>query len=120
MGGWTRIGFVLSIVWALAGGLWGNNLALDDAARHTSAQLDVCVSKNKALFHSRGDDSEPYDKIWKPCWAEFDRNFMANADGHWWAAVIVGLVPIPIAWLIVYALVSIWRWIRRGFDNAAA
>jgi len=115
MSGWVRIGIVLSVVWALVGGFLGNNAVLNEAEKLTSAQLDVCVSKNKRQLHSKGDDSEPYDKIWTPCWAEHTKNFMTNVEGHWWAAVIVGLAPIPMTWLIVYMLVGLYRWTRRGF-----
>ena len=120
MGGWTRIGIVLSVIWAVGGGLWAHQLAADDVMRRTGLQLDACVSKNKALLHSKGDDSEPYDRIWTPCWAEHSKNYVANIEGFWWFVGIMGLVPIPVAWLIVYGLVGIWRWIRSGFSNAAA
>jgi hypothetical protein len=32
-------------------------------------------------------------------------------------ACLVGLVPIPIAWLLAYALVYLVRWIRAGFRS---
>jgi hypothetical protein len=32
------------------------------------------------------------------------------------AVAMVGLGPIPVAWLLVYALVGIVRWIKRGFQ----
>jgi len=118
MGGWVRIGIVLSVVWALVGGFWGNKMALDEASKLTSMQLDVCVSQNKRLLHSKGDDSEPYDKIWTPCWAEHTKNFMSNVEGRWLATAFVGLAPIPLAWLIIYMFVGIYRWIRRGFARA--
>ncbi len=31
--------------------------------------------------------------------------------------VVMALLPIPFAWLIVYLIVKVWRWIRVGFDG---
>jgi hypothetical protein len=33
LNGWQRIGIVLSVIWAIGGGLWGNAIAI----RHGSA-----------------------------------------------------------------------------------
>jgi hypothetical protein len=97
-------------------------MILDGVQSRTSLQVDACVSRNKALLHSRGDNSEPYDKIWTPCWAELGKNYVANLEAvqpYWWNAAIFGLAPIPIVWLIIYGIVGIGRWIRRGFSSAA-
>ncbi len=119
MGGWVRIGIVLSVIWALVGGFWGNDMAINDASKLSSLQLDNCVADNRARLHLKPGESESYDQVWNPCWAKLGENFLHNAEGHWWAAAIVGLVPIPVAWLIIYGCVGIFRWIRRGFRNAS-
>jgi hypothetical protein len=36
-----------------------------------------------------------------------------------WNVAIVALAPIPIAWLLVWGLVALVRWIRRGFQPSA-
>jgi hypothetical protein len=41
------------------------------------------------------------------------------AQGHWWGVAFVGLAPIPAAWIIIYMLATLYRWIRRGFVEAA-
>ena len=115
MGGWVRIGIVLSVIWAVVGGFLGSKAVLNDASMLTSAQLDSCVAASKARLRAQGDTSEPYEKIWTPCWGEYEKNFMRNAEGSWWAAAFVGLAPIPLAWLIVYMFIGLYRWIRRGF-----
>jgi hypothetical protein len=33
MGGWVRIGIVLSVIWILVGGFLGNNVAINDASK---------------------------------------------------------------------------------------
>lgn len=117
LNGWQRIGIILSVIWAIGGGIWGNTMALDEAGKLTSLQLDSCVATNRARLRLKPGESEPYDKVWTPCWELHAKNFMHHADGHWYAAAGVGLVPIPIAWLIVYGLVVLGRWIRRGFKT---
>jgi hypothetical protein len=66
LNGWQRIGLVVSIVWVLAGGLWGNKIALDEAGRLTRVQLNACVAENKVRYGEYG----PYDQVWSPCWRQ--------------------------------------------------
>jgi hypothetical protein len=51
------------------------------------------------------------------CWQQYTPNFMQNADGHWWSALAVGLIPIPIGWLIGSMLIFTGRWIGGGFEK---
>ena len=118
LNGWQRLGIVASFVWFLAGGFWGNNMALNEASKLTSLQLDSCVASNRYRLHLKPDESGPYDQIWTPCWEQLGKNYLDNVKGHWWAALVVGLGPIPFAWLIAWALVAIYRWIKRGFDSS--
>ena len=115
MGGWIRIGIVLSVVWALVGGFWAHNSAGNEVQRRTGAQFDVCVAINKA----RLGDAAPYDQISKPCRDQFPNNYLHNIEGFWWGVAFVALVPIPVAWIIIYMLTALYRWIRRGFVEAA-
>lgn len=111
--GWQRIGIVASVLWFFVGGFIGNKAALDEAGRLTGIQLDLCVAKNKGRLGEYG----PYDQVWTPCWQQHTPDFMRNAEGHWWVALTVALIPIPIGWLLGWLLISIGRWIRSGFDN---
>jgi hypothetical protein len=88
LNGWQRIGIVLSVVWAIVGGLWGRKLMFQEWATclETYHDLDWC-----------------------------DTNYQWALDAEWPMAAIVGLVPIPIAWLLAYALIGLVHWIRRGF-----
>jgi len=107
MDGWVRIGIVLSVIWAFVGGFWGNKRAINDAATLTNAQVETCLSANQARPRPKNGE------IWTPCWEHFGKNYQHNVEGHWWFATMVGLLPIPIAWLSVYMLIGLRRWTRR-------
>ena len=111
--GWQRIGIVGSILWFFIGGFIGNREALNVAGRNTTAQLDLCVAKNKARLGEYG----PYEQVWTPCRQEYESNFTRNAEGHWWNALAVALIPIPIGWLLGWLLITTGRWIQFGFGQ---
>jgi hypothetical protein len=98
LNGWQRIGIVLSVVWAIVGGLWGMKQAVAPAWR----QFNACMSLPNV-------DVKVSEEI---------KNEDLAAIQPWSTAAIVGLVPIPIVWLIAYALVAIVRWIRAGFKTS--
>jgi hypothetical protein len=101
LNGWQRIGIVLSVVWAIGGGLWGNSVAIRDGSAPAIMRYESCISVPN--YDSDG------------CSQALDKDYAAGVAGHWYAAAAVGLVPIPIAWLLAYALIGLVRWIRRGF-----
>jgi hypothetical protein len=43
--------------------------------------------------------------------------FDKTRSDHWLVMPIYALAPLPFAWLIVYALIGLWRWITRGFNT---
>jgi hypothetical protein len=96
--GWARVGIVLSIVWAIMGSVWGLNT------------LFGRVYENYAICQTLISAS-PSD-----CRELFQAQ-LADARGRRLTAVaIVGLGPLPVAWVMVYGLVALVRWIRRGFQ----
>ena len=108
-----RLGVIASIIWFLAGGFWGNDIAINDAVHLTGMQLDNCVAEHKR----QSGENAPYSLIWEPCWKEFGGNYTRNVQGHWWAAIIVGLVPILLAWLIAWGIIATYRWVKIGFEH---
>jgi hypothetical protein len=97
LNGWKRIGLVLSVVWAVVGAFWGWKLALDPEYE----VLHACLNAATTL---EGSDY---------CWASHSKALSYTRP--WNSAAIVGLAPIPITWLLVWGLVAVVRWIRRGF-----
>ena len=94
LNGWQRVGIVLSVVWVIVGGTWGWRHANDQ----TDANFRVCI----AAIQTASD--------LQSC---RETRFRALATkGN--SAAFVALAPILVVWLLVYALVALVRWIRRG------
>ena len=100
LNGWQRIGIVLSVIWAIVGGLWGFY-----AVDHTAADYQTCLKSST---------------YWEACRQAFAYNYAASSNTRWYNAALLGLAPIPIGWLIGYALADIVSWIRAGFRGSAA
>ena len=111
LGGWARIGVVASVVWFFVGGFIGNKMAIDDAGDRTKLWFDQCVAINKGKLGEYG----PYEKVWTPCWNEHGSQFTKNAEGHWWAALALALIALPVAWLLGWLVVATISWISKGF-----
>jgi hypothetical protein len=99
LNGWQRIG----IIWTIGAPIYLDHAAQQEAAEAFSLSYRTCrdVSSNdpEQCFQraSRTHDSVP-------------RYHFASANG-----AFVALAPIPVGWLLAYALVALVRWIRAGF-----
>ena len=102
LNGWQRIGIVLSMLWAVLGGLWGSHVATQEALAIPLAHYKSCISQPDY------DDDE--------CSAAFDEEYAVGVRGHWVFAAMAALIPIPVVWLLVYILVWTVRWMRRGLQ----
>jgi len=99
LNGWQRIGIVLSMLWAVVGGLWGNHIAIKEGSAIPTAHYKWCISQPDY-------DDDEYS-------ATFDEEYAVGVRGHWAFAAMAGLVPIPVAWLLVYILVWTVRCLRH-------
>ena len=87
---------MLSVLWVVVGGFWGLKLVMDPIWK------DYLCSADIATTHEN-------------CSAYLSQR-LADADTYKWkVAALTGLAPIPIAWLLVYGLIGLVRWIRQGF-----
>jgi hypothetical protein len=91
---WQRVGIVASVLWAIVG------VFLAEHILHslTYGRLDTCI-------HTITDLST--------CVQNFNKDLANAEDWRWGMIVLVALAPIPIAWLVVYGLIGMVRWIRR-------
>ena len=97
LSGWQRVGVVLSVVWLLAGGYWGNSMGLH-RGDFAVTQFTVCMGNSGFPNNASG-----------VCLDQFDRDYAGAIKDHWREALIAGIVPIPVAWLLVYGSIGLVR-----------
>jgi hypothetical protein len=98
------------------------NTCISEAARHFNecdrlsnfSTPDLCGKKQAEATQICWDKWHATDRS---DLEEAGEIFMREAAYHWYGASFVSLVPILLAWLIVYAFIGLWRWIRRGFTT---
>jgi hypothetical protein len=112
---WQRVGILLSIVWALGAGLYNYKAHLTRAEDMSSRDYRNCVNAKEAA--SEFPELKNFDL--GECTAEAAQTYEYWSQWKWSGAVLFALAPIPIAWLIVYGLRIVMRWIRRGFISSA-
>lgn len=121
MKGWRRIGIVLSVIWFFGFGLFlWHELVESEVAPYVVA-LKAC-----SQIEYSGDTDDPDVRM-----KRFDRaeKCRSNAKLEWeerererWStslalAMVIGvdLVTIALGWLIAWGLLSVGRWVHRGF-----
>lgn len=105
IGGWTRVGIVLSALWALGGYFYANNVVTKRAADMAGYYYDSC-------YRNAGKRPNP---DYSNCSGEWDKGWKQTMESSTGEAAIIALAPIPFAWLFVWIVVAVWRWVRAGF-----
>jgi hypothetical protein len=100
LNGWQRSGIVASGVWAIVGGLWGNDYGIHQGDW-------VMVAYRLCLEHQTD---------WGSCDRTLQREWPAAISGHWLSAALAGLAPIPVGWFVAFLIVALLRWVRKGFN----
>lgn len=108
------MGLVGTICWIVGGGLWINSQVINGLGSPVADEYQRCVESRSV----QSDGTVPKDTDWGPCTARFKRDYGPAVADHWFNAAIFTLVPIPLAWLVVFFLVATWRWIRAGFKTS--
>jgi hypothetical protein len=90
---WQRTGIVLSVVWAIVGGTWG--------WRHAEDQITEDFKACVRALETRSDLQ-----------ACRETRFRALTVRRAYSPALVGLAPIPVAWLIAHAMVALVGRIR--------
>jgi hypothetical protein len=107
LNGWQRIGIIASVAWAVIGGWWGHAEHLENAWRSQSLTYSTC-SQDKARLQEP-DLGE--------CSQKGTAAFERARGGHWISAAVLGLLPIPLGWLVAYGFIGLVRWIEVGFNR---
>jgi hypothetical protein len=103
LNGWQRIGIVASVIWAIGAPIYMDIAAERDADERFHLVYGSCrdvPSNDPDQCFQRA--SRAYESV--------PRYHLISANG-----AFVALAPIPLGWLIAYALVYLVRWIRAGF-----
>jgi hypothetical protein len=107
LNGWHRLGIVASVLYAIGLHIY---IVYDRSAtyqRLVQNSISLCYSTGE--FQTKDCAAEAV-KYWK------DYNILPR----WQEELIVTVAPIVLAWLGVYLVVTIIRWIRRGFAGPPA
>jgi hypothetical protein len=105
LNGWQRIGIVASVIWAIGAPIYLDNEAQSDAEKRYSRVYGSCrdvPSNEPELCAQRAGAA----------YGSVPRYHFTSANG-----TFVALAPIPVGWLLTYALVYLIRWIRAGFKQ---
>jgi hypothetical protein len=135
LNGWQRIGIVLSVVWAVGASIYVRDAAEDRAEEFARSDYQICFDNARRVLgdesaecaRNEGREDEPgrmpcpsaqshYDAALNGCYAKLEQTRAMWLVGSWGDAAISALLPIPVAWLLVWGLVGLVRWIRRGFQ----
>jgi hypothetical protein len=135
LNGWHRIGIIASVIWMLTGAVLTINAESDAYDRQTKYGLDRCWNTADQAREQRfrsldarhlplGDELEAarkaiqdlMDKEYDGCahmvWVNTPRPGLTNV-------IAFPLITLGIAWLLVYFLVGLGRWVAGGFKQAS-
>lgn len=108
LGGWQRLGIILSVVWLVVvpvQGWWTTLNAERRVSRAAQKQYDECI---KIRPH-------------QPCLDEQMRrlNALPPLSGTTWLFwyALVGFGPVLLGWLTGPILIGLGRWVLRGFQK---
>ncbi|MAU60725.1 MAG: hypothetical protein CMI62_08370 [Parvibaculum sp.] len=100
---WHRLGVVATVLWILGGGLWHMGAEWDRHYEAYNGIIPLCF----ALFP---DDQKARDL----CVTEKE-GFRDDARSTVWAIIAIKtLLPIPLAWGLVYLVIWTCRWVWAG------
>jgi hypothetical protein len=135
LNGWQRIGIIASVVWFIVGAVLTIMANEDEHKRTTDHALDRCwVGADKA----RDERFRKLDERHLPLGPELeaarksvqdlmDKEFYGCADKVWvdypspgfTNVVAFPLITLGVAWILVYFLVGLGRWVGAGFRQAS-
>src|SRR5579863_4771727 len=98
LGGWQRVGIILSVVCALGTARYqrGLDIRRAEGAFHSTYQLCREFQDGAAL---RNKDSDP-----EQCTTKGQESWDLLLEGSWANVIFVSLAPIPLGWLAAYLL----------------
>ena len=111
---WTRLGIVLSVVWAVG---IGGYVYDDTITRATNEGAFAAHTCDEARALNNQAPSE--DACWTDANSPFMQSYKINASGAFMGALGAAFLPLPFFWLITWGIVATVRWVLRGRDVTA-
>ena len=105
IGGFVRLGILLSVAWIVGAGMYQNNEDLRKAEAFYQFAYNVCEQNKEVRLNPKNVD----------CSLEAQDETRPFRQARLGDVLIVAFVPVPIFWLVVFLTLSIYRWLRRGF-----
>lgn len=123
LNGWQRIGVVVSILWAFGGAFWGYNIGYYEGG-NIGQDFEQCKVGAQNWYENqypiagapRYTTSDLVRDLGR-CEAEYHGANKNATSAGWLYAVLLAVLPIPLAWLAVYKSIALLRWIREGFQT---
>jgi hypothetical protein len=111
LGGWTRIGIVLTMAWVIFGFFYVEEQEREVQQGYMNRLYKTCTE----------DEVKRGNFDFKPC---MDFTIKHATENHpkqsKWRSLGQALFPVPFVWIFVYVVVLIARWIVRGFRRPAS
>ncbi len=113
IGGWMRLGIVISILWAAGATAYGINNISNRVSGHRYMaywrHFDTCqdakaTHPNDDVVTARDCELEGLEVYNDPVW-----------NKSLWRAPIAALIVIPFAWIFAWVIFRTVRWVQTGF-----
>ena len=111
LNGWQRIGVVLSVIWLIGGGMLTYQIVLGAGGTCTVDHTTLSEADQLAL------NARDYQKMITAGLLTVRR---ACDEEIYFRSLVYTVIPLVVAWLLVYGLVWLVRWVAAGFKQDTA
>lgn len=108
LSGWKRLGIIASVRYA------GGTFLFKMHEQNTLA-ASVATNGMKLCFAVPAETGP--DGLARRCSDGWQRDYDVMSRYSVQVAAIYALAPIPFAWLLIWIIRSLYRWVRRGFQQ---
>jgi len=108
LGGWHRIGIVLSVLWAIGAGFYQRNADIRRADEFSQLSFNICAENER--IRQRRDPN--YSGT---CTDQAVGAYQIYLHGSWGNVAFLAIAPIPVAWGLIYLILAVVRWVGAGF-----
>src|SRR6266849_508340 len=105
LSGWQRLGLVISICWAITSFLGLRIHQYNQGLEQGRAMVGLCTTAGRSF---------------NECWDESSEFRHIAIAPDWPPIFLIALGPIPVFWLLGWAIIKTTRWVRAGFAARAA